>query len=154
MIEFKHKVIYKITKGEKIMSFADNIIKVRRENDLTQEQFAEELNVSRQAISKWERGIGYPEVEKILYISNRYGKSLDELFADEIDVSSRESRSEDLKPVEKGILQSLSDYWANLSAKERKAFKVIGIIFIILLLGNVVYNMGYDLGRFLYNILH
>lgn len=136
------------------MSFADNIIKVRRENDLTQEQFAEELNVSRQAISKWERGIGYPEDEKILYISNRYGKSLDELFADEINAGGKESSSEDLKPVEKGILQSLSDYWANLSAKERKAFRVIGVVFIILLFANVVYDMGYDFGRLLYDILH
>lgn len=38
------------------MSFSDNIIKLRKENGITQEQLAEELNVSRQAVSKWERG--------------------------------------------------------------------------------------------------
>ncbi len=41
------------------MSFSDNIIKLRKENGITQEQLAEELNVSRQAVSKWERGVSH-----------------------------------------------------------------------------------------------
>ena len=50
------------------MSFGERLQEVRRSSGLTQEQFAEELNVSRQAVSKWESSRGYPEVEKILYI--------------------------------------------------------------------------------------
>ena len=66
------------------MSFGERLQEVRRENGMTQERFAEELNVSRQAVSKWESGKGYPEIEKILYICNRYRVSLGQLFADEV----------------------------------------------------------------------
>ena len=66
------------------MAFGERLQEVRRENGLTQEQFAEALQVSRQAVSRWESGRSYPEVDKILYICNRYQVSLDELFSQEV----------------------------------------------------------------------
>mgnify|MGYP000824240172 CR=1 FL=1 len=54
------------------MAFGERLQEVRRRAGLTQEQFAAELKVSRQAVSKWESCRGYPEIEKILYICNRY----------------------------------------------------------------------------------
>ena len=69
------------------MAFGDRLAAVRRSHSLTQEQFAEQLQVSRQAVSKWESGRGYPEIEKILYICNRYQVSIADLFADEAPVS-------------------------------------------------------------------
>ena len=74
------------------MSFGDELQAVRRRSGLTQEQFAEELKVSRQAVSKWESGRGYPEVEKILYICNRYGITPNELFAGEVPMRPRRRR--------------------------------------------------------------
>lgn len=50
------------------MAFGDRLQEIRRRSGLTQEQFAEQLQVSRQAVSKWESCRGYPEIEKILYI--------------------------------------------------------------------------------------
>lgn len=41
------------------MSFGEQLQSVRRRSGLTQEQFAEELNVSRQAVSKWESGVSH-----------------------------------------------------------------------------------------------
>ena len=52
------------------MSFADNLKKIRKENNLSQEQLADELGVSRQAISKWESSVAYPEMDKIIMICN------------------------------------------------------------------------------------
>lgn len=66
------------------MAFGERLQEVRRRAGLTQEQFAAELKVSRQAVSKWESCRGYPEIEKILYICNRYQVSLDELFSQEV----------------------------------------------------------------------
>ena len=43
------------------MSFADNLQLIRKEKHLSQEELAEKISVSRQAISKWEQGSGYPE---------------------------------------------------------------------------------------------
>ncbi len=66
------------------MSVGKQLQKVRRSHHLTQEQFAEQLQVSRQAVSKWESGRGYPELEKIFYICNRYGITPNQLFCEEV----------------------------------------------------------------------
>ena len=65
------------------MSFGEQLSAVRRRSGLTQEQFAEQLQVSRQAVSKWESGRGYPEIEKRLYICNRDQVSIADKFAQE-----------------------------------------------------------------------
>ena len=62
------------------MSFADILQAERRKNGLTQEGLAEALGVSRQAVSKWEQGEGWPEVEKLLALADKFGVSLDYLM--------------------------------------------------------------------------
>ena len=52
------------------MTFGEKLFKLRKENGLSQEALAEQLNTSRQAISKWENGQGFPETEKLLLIGN------------------------------------------------------------------------------------
>ena len=66
------------------MSFAENLKQLRKEKQLSQEELAELLDVSRQAVSKWEQGIGYPEVEKLLLLSSKLNVSLDSLMETEI----------------------------------------------------------------------
>ena len=66
------------------MAFADNLKQIRKKKGISQEELAQLLNVSRQAVSKWEQGIGYPEVEKLLILSSQLNVSLDSLMADEI----------------------------------------------------------------------
>ena len=66
------------------MSFSENLKKIRREHRLSQEELAELLDVSRQAVSKWEQGQGYPEVEKLLLLSSKLNVSLDTLMSVEI----------------------------------------------------------------------
>ena len=70
------------------MSFAENLKQLRKKHQLSQEDLAEILDVSRQAVSKWEQGIGYPEVEKLLLISRQLNISLDSLMATEITPKS------------------------------------------------------------------
>ena len=47
------------------MTFSDKLAKLRKQKNLTQEQLADILNVSRQSVSKWESGVSYPETEKL-----------------------------------------------------------------------------------------
>jgi len=70
------------------MSFAENLKQLRKEKQLSQEELAEILDVSRQAVSKWEQGIGYPEVEKLLLLSSKLNISLDSLMATEVTQES------------------------------------------------------------------
>ena len=64
----------------KKMSFSENLQAIRKKNQLSQEELAELLGVSRQAVSKWELGEGYPEVEKLLILSKKLNVSLDSLM--------------------------------------------------------------------------
>ncbi|SDB57306.1 helix-turn-helix domain-containing protein [Butyrivibrio sp. INlla16] len=65
------------------MSFGENLQKIRKKNQLSQEGLAEMLGVSRQAVSKWELGEGYPEVDKLLILSEKLNISLDSLMLGE-----------------------------------------------------------------------
>ncbi|MDE7380367.1 MAG: helix-turn-helix domain-containing protein [Clostridia bacterium] len=64
------------------MTFGDKLSKLRRENNVTQEQLADYLGVSRQSISKWESDIAYPETDKIIKMSELFNCSLDYLLRD------------------------------------------------------------------------
>ena len=64
------------------MTLGDKLSKKRKENNLTQEQLADILGVSRQAISKWESDIAYPETDKLIRISELFNCSLDYLLKD------------------------------------------------------------------------
>jgi Predicted transcriptional regulators len=67
------------------MSFADNLQLIRKEKQLSQEELAEKIGVSRQVISKWEQGSGYPETEKLLILSKELNVSLDYLMLGETE---------------------------------------------------------------------
>ena len=62
------------------MSIGEKIVEARRAKNLTQEQLAELLGVTRQSISRWEQNQAYPEVEKILRLSDILGVSCDYLL--------------------------------------------------------------------------
>ena len=68
----------------------DNLYELRRKAGLSQEEFAEKLSVSRQAVSKWERGEAYPDTENLIMISNMFGVTIDELLKSENIVGDTE----------------------------------------------------------------
>lgn len=75
------------------MNFAEKLIALRKGRELTQEQLAEQLNVSRQSVSKWESGQVVPEVEKIVELSRVFDVSIDHLLKpselDELSVKTQ-----------------------------------------------------------------
>lgn len=66
------------------MKLSENLKKIRKENNLSQEQLAEKLGVSRQAVSKWESGQSYPEMDKVLLICKLFNYNMDELMNENI----------------------------------------------------------------------
>ena len=67
------------------MTIGEKIVKLRKEQNITQEQFAHMLNVSRQSVSKWELDTTYPDTEKLIKISKIFNCSLDYLLKDDIE---------------------------------------------------------------------
>lgn len=76
------------------MALSDKLYMLRKKSGLSQEQLAEQLIVSRQAISKWESGQSVPESEKLIAISNYFDVSLDYLLKDENENESNDNAPE------------------------------------------------------------
>ena len=67
------------------MKLPDKIIKHRKANGWSQEDFAEKLNVSRQAVSRWENGTALPDAQNILQISKLFHVTTDYLLNDDYE---------------------------------------------------------------------
>ena len=67
------------------MTFGEKLQKLRTRAGLSQDQLAKLLDVSRQAVSKWERNEAMPEVEKLVRISRQFGVSTDYLLLEELE---------------------------------------------------------------------
>lgn len=72
------------------MTLGDKLSKLRKENNYTQEQLSSLLGVSRQAISKWESNITYPETDKLIRMSELFDCSLDYLLKDAEETESKQ----------------------------------------------------------------
>ena len=70
------------------MLLGEKLRKLRIARQLSQEQLAEKLQVSRQAISKWELGESMPDTENLILLSKFYGVSIDYLLLNELNISS------------------------------------------------------------------
>lgn len=70
------------------MNFSEKLLELRRVHDLTQEQLAEQLEVSRQSVSKWESGVSIPELTKLIAIADLFDVSLDYLVRDRLPEES------------------------------------------------------------------
>jgi transcriptional regulator with XRE-family HTH domain len=66
--------------GKKCMNFGENLQRLRKGKGISQERLAEIMEVSRQAISKWESNSAYPETEKLIALSDLFGVSIDYLI--------------------------------------------------------------------------
>ena len=75
------------------MDFSEKLQKLRKENKLSQEQLANLLDVFRQAVSKWESGATYPEMDKLLAMCKIFHCTLEELTNDEIKEINKEKKA-------------------------------------------------------------
>ena len=96
------------------MNFSEKLFELRKKEDLSQEELAEKVGVSRQTISKWEMGQSSPEMEKLITLSKIFNLSMDELVGNDVFEEKENKLQEDIKPKKKHIF-----------------LKVIMVIFII-----------------------
>lgn len=95
------------------MEFNQKLQELRKQKNLTQEELAEQLFVSRTAISKWESGRGYPNIESLKAIANFFNVTIDELLSGEelLTVSEEDNKR---KQHLRDIIFSLLDIGALL----------------------------------------
>ena len=116
------------------MNFGENLQKLRKEKNISQEQLAEELHVSRQTIGKWENGVTYPETECLIQISDFFEVSIDVLLKGTVtdsnimeDVSINKADEESMPQTEQQLKSS-----ANTAQRNRKIRFVAAIILFII----------------------
>ena len=76
------------------MTFADKLQSLRKSKKLSQEDLAEKCGVTRQSVSKWETGSGYPETEKLLIFCDVLKVNLDYLLRDISDTPHKNKKQE------------------------------------------------------------
>lgn len=78
------------------MIIADKIMMLRKKNGWSQEELAEQLDVSRQSVSKWESGLSVPDLNKVVAMSALFGVSTDFLLKDDLEeISTSETHEQD-----------------------------------------------------------
>lgn len=87
------------------IEIANRLVNLRKKNGLSQEQLAEKLGLSRQAVSKWERAEASPDTDNLICLAKLYGVSLDDLLntdepVEEIAREQEEKRAEEEKKEE------------------------------------------------------
>lgn len=124
---------------EAVMILADKIIKLRKKNGWSQEELAEKMNVSRQAVSKWESAQSVPDLGKLLQLAELFGVTTDYLLKD--DIEDEEVTTDNDSVVRRVSLEEAVAYlnWRAVAAK-RIALAVFMCIFSVipmLLLGGI-----------------
>lgn len=115
------------------MIFADKLIELRKKSGWSQEELAEQMNVTRQSVSKWEGAQSVPDLEKIIQLSKLFGVSTDYLLKDEIE--ENENSHQSLKTEEKLNVRHVSMEEANkfLTAKSQTAKTIACGVFLCIL---------------------
>ena len=131
------------------MILADKIIRLRRKNGWSQEELAEKMNVSRQAVSKWESAQTVPDLEKILMLGALFGVTTDYLLKDELE--SEEFTSGEDSAIRRLTLAEANEYLAlRKTASVRMAaatFLCIVSVIPLLILGALAESPAYGISE-------
>ena len=112
------------------MKFNEKLSVIRKQKNLSQEALAEELNVARQTISKWELGETTPEMDKLVKLSEIFDISLDELIKDDVEVVNEENPND-----------TNTEKLAGITIKILKGIGIFIVVSIIVYLIIIVFNL-------------
>ena len=120
---------------KKIGSFLKEL---RKGKGITQEEFAENLNVSGRTVSRWETGTNMPDISLLVYIAEFFDVSIPEII-------NGERKSEIMEKGEKEVAEAMSNYAGAEKSVILKRVKLISIIGLIsLVIGLVMEAINYD----------
>lgn len=105
---------------------------LRKEKGITQEAFAEELNVSSRTVSRWETGSNLPDISLIVTIADYYGIDVREI----IEGEKKSEMNEEIKDV----ANKMADYAENEKSKIAKYIQTIGFVGVLILTGAIVFQ--------------
>jgi len=132
------------------MTFGERLYELRKDKNISQEELADLLDVSRQSISKWENDKAYPEMTRLLFMSDFFGVSLDYLMR-----GVEETTQDNITYKARNILEVWNSFVSNLSGKQRKLLIVLYVLLVcvcIAIIVSFIYGVGYVIGETIANI--
>ncbi len=125
------------------MKFCDKLPKLRKDNNLSQEVLADKLGVSRQAVSKWESGSSYPDMEKMIEICKILNCTLEDLLDDGAvgkgSSNNKFSFSDYVHDFLKFVTKTCNMFWAmSFKGKIKCLIELAFIGLILLLIGMII----------------
>ena len=114
------------------MTIGEKILRIRKENRLSQEEFAGKLGVSRQAVSKWELNDAVPDLDKITLISRVFNVSTDSILLDSADMESPAGTC--------GKENSFEKTMKRVGKSTKKRLYIIGYVLIIYGAANLIFS--------------
>ena len=137
--------------------FSDNLKALRKAKGFSQEQLATRLNVVRQTISKWEKGISVPDAELLIQLAEVLDVTVSDLLGKKIEIAEGQNEIEILALELAKLNELLVVYGNKLSNSKRKIGIAIGIVLLLLFIG-VIYDswsdMWYEFGQNLYHLFN
>lgn len=115
--------------------FSENLKQIRKEKGISQEELASRLNVVRQTISKWEKGLSVPDAELLIKLSEILETSVGTLLGDTIEAT-------DDRNVISQQLEQLNAQLAEKNRRSRRIWKTAAVILIILAVLSVLFYAG------------
>lgn len=146
------------------MTCGEKITLIRKENNLTQEQFAELMGVSRQSVSKWELGTTFPDTEKLIKMSKLFSCSIDYLLKEEVenrDINQLQESDNAKKNYFLGVLFTYLSFapvfgfilgiynlWhqkQTINSRKMKVLSVVGIVVSLVFTALMVFGIMFEL---------
>lgn len=113
---------------------ADNIKSLRKQRGYSQETLANQLNVVRQTVSKWEKGLSVPDAEMLERLAETFEVPVGQLLGEAIPASGEQSQSAEIARQ----LAILNDYFARQAARRRRGWRLLltvaGALLLLILL--------------------
>lgn len=137
--------------------FNENLKTIRKEKGYSQEQLAVRLNVVRQTVSKWEKGLSVPDAELLIQLAEVLNVEVSDLLGKKIEVKESEEQV-DVVAAELAKLNELlvlyGEKASSMKAKIKKWAGTILIIIICLAIYESWNEMFYEFGQNLYHMLN
>ena len=129
------------------MTFGERLYELRKDKNISQEELADLLDVSRQSISKWENDNAYPEMTRLLFMSDFFNVSLDYLIR---GIEETENFHAATSYKARTLLTIWNSFVSNLSNKQRRLMIILYVLLVFVCIAIVVsfiYGMGYAIGE-------
>lgn len=137
--------------------FSENLKTLRKEKGFSQEQLAIRLNIVRQTVSKWEKGISVPDAELLIQLAEVLDVNVSDLLGKKIEIPEGQNELDALALELAKLNELLVVYGNKFSNFKKKICIAIGIVLILLFIGAIYdswNDMWYQFGQNLYHMFH